>query len=572
MYNSLVRAALNQVAKFITGNEIKVVSEDERTAEFLQKYLDDRGFEYQQLDCILKTLITGNGYMEIDYSLETGLPDRFYSIADPSRIYINFDKYGNPKSDQEAYLQRVDPIYNEPDARWYELSYHIGYSYHKIRIKAIPVPWMKLVHFKLNQSINGVYGRSDLASIINDTEMLEEMERALAMIAKYRAVPKKIISFGDKDFPTNAEEIDSLAAYLENLAMEENAIVNKPYKMEDLSFSGKEINLDYALRHTKRKIIAGIAPEFLVGLTEDVNRATAKEQLVAFIMSVMSDRKVFTSQIERFILKPVIEKYGLAKDAHIEFGKLDFEDVGSKANRISQMWTTNQITLNEARKELDMSEVEGGNIYYGQWQAKLAQQTQVGQPTDTVKAPTKKPIYQTPSIKTPTMSPIYSNYSTLREELGGFEYSPAANYISDFIRKTEFSDLKKTYSDDEVDAIKIVLNEGIMRGKPTLSISDDVMKAVNETRKAKGFPDTTFITKEEALRIARTETMRVLNGGTLNRYSDMGVDKVKWNSVPEDGRRCAECDKMNGKIFTVGEAIKKIPLHPNCRCVWMPVI
>ena len=83
------------------------------------------------------------------------MPDRFYSIADPSRIYINFDKYGKPRNDKEAFLQRVDPIYNESDARWYEISYHIGYSYQKIRIKAIPIDFHKVVHFKLNKSVNG---------------------------------------------------------------------------------------------------------------------------------------------------------------------------------------------------------------------------------------------------------------------------------------------------------------------------------------------------------------------------------------------------------------------------------
>src|SRR3990167_1675768 len=129
MYNSFIQAALNCLTRFIIGNEIKVISEDEATAKFVQKYLDDRGFEFIMTDIVLKSLICGNSYLEMDYNLNTGLPDRFYSIADPSRIYINFDKFGKPKNTEEAYLQRVDPIYNEPDARWYEISYHIGYSY-----------------------------------------------------------------------------------------------------------------------------------------------------------------------------------------------------------------------------------------------------------------------------------------------------------------------------------------------------------------------------------------------------------------------------------------------------------
>lgn len=405
MYNAFVNAAINTLLRFITGNKIGVSSEDQDTAEFLEKYLSKRGFENQMVDVILKTLICGNGYLEIDYDPMTGLPDKFYSVADPSRIYINFDKYGNPKTDEEAYLQRVDPIYNEPDARWYELSYHIGYSYHKIRIKAIPIHFLKLIHFRLNLSINGVYGRANIASVINDNETLMEMERAIAVIAKFRAVPKKLISYGTAENPATPEEMNALAAYLDNLLPEENAIINKEFKMEDLSFSGKTEGFTDYLHHIRRKIIAGNSPEFLLGLGDEVNRATAHEQLVAFLMGVESDRKIFTNQIEELILKPIIRYYNsrggivtkegrklLSENVSVKFGDIDFETRQEKVNRVCQLWTSNAITLNELRDELGLERVEDGDVYYADWNAKRGIQV-----NPTADMPNVKPVRTEPT-------------------------------------------------------------------------------------------------------------------------------------------------------------------------------
>ena len=431
-YNAFINASINTLARFITGNKIGVESDDRDTAEFLEKYLSKRGFEREMVDVVLKTLICGNGYLEIDYDPISGLPDKFYSIADPSRIYVNFDKYGNPKTDEEAYLQRVDPIYNEPDARWYELSYHIGYSYHKIRIKAIPIHFLKLIHFKLNLSINGVYGRANIASAINDNETIMEMERAIAIIAKFRAVPKKLISYGTPENPATPEEMNALSAYLDSLLPEENAIINKEFKMEDLSFSGKDVNFSGYLEHTRKKLTAGTAPEFVVGLGDQVNRATAHEELVAFLMSVESDRKIFTTQIEELVLKPIVRYFNsrggivtrdgrklLSENVKIKFGDIDFETRAEKVQRVSQLWTSNVITLNEMRRELGMEEVENGDVYYADWIAMRGLQI--------------KPTADMPNIKPVKTEPI-TDIRPLEPSEAPIGYQPNYNpNISAFI-------------------------------------------------------------------------------------------------------------------------------------------
>lgn len=72
--------------------------------------------------------------------------------------------------------------------------------------------------------------------------------------------------------------------------------------------------------------------------------------------------------------------------------------------------------------------------------------------------------------------------------------------------------------------------------------------------------------------IARTETMRSFNDAGLDYYKATGVvDKVEL-IVATDA--CNECqDVIAGqKIYTLSEAGGILPIHPNCRCTWGPMV
>ena len=71
-----------------------------------------------------------------------------------------------------------------------------------------------------------------------------------------------------------------------------------------------------------------------------------------------------------------------------------------------------------------------------------------------------------------------------------------------------------------------------------------------------------------ALRLVRTETNRILNKATLAQMKAAGIDKYKFIAIV-DGRTCPDCVLLNGKIFPVDGAAVGVnypPMHPNCRC------
>lgn len=68
----------------------------------------------------------------------------------------------------------------------------------------------------------------------------------------------------------------------------------------------------------------------------------------------------------------------------------------------------------------------------------------------------------------------------------------------------------------------------------------------------------------DALRLARTETMNILNNGQLTSFKNAGYSKIIWLTA-EDEKVCEECGPMDGKSFNIDET-PDCPLHPNCRC------
>lgn len=76
--------------------------------------------------------------------------------------------------------------------------------------------------------------------------------------------------------------------------------------------------------------------------------------------------------------------------------------------------------------------------------------------------------------------------------------------------------------------------------------------------------------RSKAETVARTEVMYGLNQGTIRRYWEDGIEKVEWLAGPDD-RCCDTCVNNNGNKYPVNEA-PSLPVHPNCRCTWVPVI
>jgi SPP1 gp7 family putative phage head morphogenesis protein len=74
--------------------------------------------------------------------------------------------------------------------------------------------------------------------------------------------------------------------------------------------------------------------------------------------------------------------------------------------------------------------------------------------------------------------------------------------------------------------------------------------------------------KTRAEMVSRTETIAASNEGALHRYEVENVGKSEFYPSPD---ACEQCLPLAGEYITK-ESHGMIPVHVNCRCVWLPVV
>lgn len=75
--------------------------------------------------------------------------------------------------------------------------------------------------------------------------------------------------------------------------------------------------------------------------------------------------------------------------------------------------------------------------------------------------------------------------------------------------------------------------------------------------------------------LAQTETINAHAEASLNAYQEAGVEGVEAEAefaTAGDDRVCPECASLEGRVYPLAKARGVIPVHPRCRCAWIPRI
>ena len=107
-----------------------------------------------------------------------------------------------------------------------------------------------------------------------------------------------------------------------------------------------------------------------------------------------------------------------------------------------------------------------------------------------------------------------------------------------------------------------ILADGLAHGKGPGEIARELRASVSKMNKTR------------ANMLARTEIINAHAEGQLDAFDALGIKELgvmaEW-STAGDNRVCEQCAGLEGSRFTVEEARGMIPIHPNCRCSWIPV-
>lgn len=111
--------------------------------------------------------------------------------------------------------------------------------------------------------------------------------------------------------------------------------------------------------------------------------------------------------------------------------------------------------------------------------------------------------------------------------------------------------------------ISRILAQGIGEGRGPL----DIARQINERI------DRIGITRARVL--ARTEIVSAHAEASLNAYEEAKIEGVEVEAeftTAGDDAVCPECEALSGKVFTIAESRGMIPVHPNCRCSFSPIV
>ena len=357
--NSLVHTSVETMTDLIKGDGFFIDTKN----ELLKRQLENKGFlqsGYSEAAdvAVREAVITGNGYIEAIRD-EKGNIRKFLPFVNSEDIFIDYN-YESGKITR--YVQRT---YLQPtQAKKKPVSIRTPYGIETV-IGNIISP-ENIIHIKLGNAAWGVYGRSDIVSILDDLRILETIERSIAVIAKYKAIPKKalMIEKREGETPLNEKELIMLAEFLRNQSDYENPILNRKLEALDLSSGGSEIRMEGYIDYLKRKITISMAPEFLIH-GQEVNRATSREQKQTYFLRIASKRAMIEPTLTKALISYVmgLNNKLLIGEFKFKFGEFDVILPEEKEQRVQERWQKGLITLKEARQLLGLEELEGTDYF-----------------------------------------------------------------------------------------------------------------------------------------------------------------------------------------------------------------
>jgi hypothetical protein len=144
-------------------------------------------------------------------------------------------------------------------------------------------------------------------------------------------------------------------------------------------------------------------------------------------------------------------------------------------------------------------------------------------------------------------------------------------FINQVITQTQQTLLQDT-------EINRLIAQGLIQGEARRTVSDKLLQGLRAKLGEERFlviNGRNYQPSKYAELLARTRTREATSNGTINTALRYGVDLVQWDSHSEI---CEYCAQFAGRVYSISgsdaqfpQLTEKPPLHPNCRCVVIPI-
>src|SRR6185503_12888279 len=159
----------------------------------------------------------------------------------------------------------------------------------------------------------------------------------------------------------------------------------------------------------------------------------------------------------------------------------------------------------------------------------------------------------------------------LRAESEDFYKGGRAQFLESSFNRPETVDKVKLLAGRSYSDMKGVTD--VMATRMSRKLVDGLVEGKNPREIGGDIDDELDLAEGRATTIARTEIVRAHAEGQLDSMEQLGVDEIGVEvefATADDGDVCDECDDLEGDTYSVDDAHGVIPVHPNCRCAFIP--
>ena len=562
------------------------------------------GAELRETSAIHQEL-TGNAYWLVDDRDGRGIPHRLYPL-DPSKIKISRDEYG--------------------EIRFYE--YTVG-------VKTTKFPPEDVVHFRLPNPRDPHYGASPTKAAAFSIDSDMEAAKWNRNFFKNSAKPEFLLFLNKmkQDARARFERKWNQKYSGSEKAHKAGIIEDAGAKVHEFGKSQKDMDFVEQGKALRDKIIANYrVPKSLLGLTEEVNRASMEASIYIFA------RYTILPRIRRTCEKLTIDYlplFGRSENLKFSFEDPVPENEEAKLSETQNGLVNGWLTPNEARERHGLGPVRGGDVILIPFNktplddviAPPLPKKEIGDTTLERDAIDKREVLKAAHLRRHGkheknfVKKLVSLFERQEERALSRLRSQKAIKIVDpntlldheqemleFLAKTTalyeviledggnslFSRIGAGTFDFDDPNVRIALSE--MQIKFARSVNQTTIESLKDglavgISEGEGIPElskrvkkvfTTAKTSRAKL-IARTETTKAFNGGTLLGYEQAGVKEKEWLATEDartrpkhaevDGQKIGIKDKfvVDGEFLDYpGDSAGSASNICNCRCTTLP--
>lgn len=231
-----------------------------------------------------------------------------------------------------------------------------------------------IIHVTTDKQVGRAYGSPYLWQVLDDVKMLRQLEELADRVAYKTAFPLMVYKVGleREGFQATDEEIELVRTLLGELTMDGGIVLPERHSITAVDM--KTMDLTPLLKYMKNRVFTGLGVSpTLMGEGDTSNKSTSDNLDQMFKDRIKAYQRVTALYINSYIIYELLLEGGFdimadeKNKVEFIFREIDLQAKMAEQNHITQLFTQNMITHEQARTLLGYDPVtpeEEGRLYF----------------------------------------------------------------------------------------------------------------------------------------------------------------------------------------------------------------